>query len=176
MHRAGEIAAQALWPALGLGALLTLVCLSLAGPLIALLGGEGETARLAERYLRISAAGLPMALLALAGQGFLRGIGDLRTPLYVIGAGQAVNVVLELLFVYGLGWGLDGSALGTFAPVTLLAPHHDWGITGVWAGLLAMMGVRLLTLGARFADGRWAVAGAVVARRGAPGAAGHAGS
>ena len=35
-----------------------------------------------------------------------------------------------------------------------------WGITGVWAGLLALVGVRLLTLGARFAGGRWALTGA----------------
>jgi len=40
----------------------------------------------------------------------------------------------------------------------------DWGITGVWAGLLALVGVRLLTLGWRFAGGRWAITGAAVAR------------
>ena len=53
-----------------------------------------------------------MALIALAGQGWLRGVGDLRTPLVIVVAANVVNVVLELLFVYGLDWGLDGSALG----------------------------------------------------------------
>jgi hypothetical protein len=37
-------------------------------------------------------------------------------------------------------------------------------VTGVWAGLLALMAVRLLTLAPRFAGGRWAITGARVAR------------
>jgi putative MATE family efflux protein len=52
-------------------------------------------------------------MLASAGQGFLRGTGDLRTPLVILVAAHAVNAVLEVLFVYGFGWGLAGSAWGT---------------------------------------------------------------
>jgi len=110
---AGRLAAQALWLALAIGVAIALLCVLLAGPLIAMLGGSGETARLAERYLRISALGLPMALIALAGQGHLRGVGDLRTPLVIVAVAQACNAVLDVLFVYGFGWGLDGSAIGT---------------------------------------------------------------
>lgn len=40
----------------------------------------------------------------------------------------------------------------------------DWGMTGVWAGLLALVGVLLLTLGRRFAGESWAITGAAVAR------------
>ena len=54
-----------------------------------------------------------MALVALAGQGWLRGMSDLRTPLVIVVAANVANVVLELLFVYGFDWGLDGSAWGT---------------------------------------------------------------
>jgi MATE family, multidrug efflux pump len=111
--RAGELAAQALWLAVAIGAALALACVALADPLIALLGGAGHTADMAARYLRLSATGLPMALVALAGQGYLRGTGDLRTPLVVVVAAQAVNVGLELWLVYGLDLGLDGSAAGT---------------------------------------------------------------
>ncbi len=112
-ERAGALAAQALWLAVGIGAVLTALLVAFAGPAIALLGGEGEVGRLAERYVRISAFGVPFALIALAGQGYLRGVSDLRTPLIVLLAGNAVNLVLELLFVYGFDWGLDGSAAGT---------------------------------------------------------------
>ena len=41
------------------------------------------------------------------------GVGDLRTPLLILIAAHSVNVVLELLFVYGFDWGLAGSAWGT---------------------------------------------------------------
>jgi putative MATE family efflux protein len=114
-RRAGEIAAQSLWLAIGISVVATLLTVALADPLMALVGGSGATADLAARYLRLSALGLPAALIALAGQGFLRGVGDLRSPLIVVVAANAFNIVLEPLFVYAFGWGLDGSALGTVA-------------------------------------------------------------
>ncbi len=54
--------------------------------------------------------------------------------------------------------------LAGLAALALLALHFDWGIAGVWCGLLALMAVRLLTLGARFRGRRWAVVGAPAAR------------
>jgi putative MATE family efflux protein len=93
--------------------LLALVVVAFADPLVALLGGEGRTADLCAQYLRISALGVPFALIALAGQGYLRGADQLRKPLVIVLAGNAVNVVLEVLFVYGFDWGLPGSAWGT---------------------------------------------------------------
>jgi putative MATE family efflux protein len=113
--KAGEIAAQALWLAIGIGLITTVAVIALADPLMALVGGHGATADLAARYLRLSAFGLPCALIALAAQGYLRGVGDLRSPLIVLVVANAINIVLELLFVYGLDWGMDGSALGTVA-------------------------------------------------------------
>ena len=93
---------------------LALVCVAARRPARrARSAARGETAALAARYLRISALGLLPALVALAGQGYLRGIADLRTPLVIVVAAQVANVVLEVWFVYGLDWGLDGSAAGT---------------------------------------------------------------
>jgi putative MATE family efflux protein len=77
------------------------------------MGGEGDAAEYAVTYLRIAAIGFPAAFLALGGQGYLRGIADLRTPLVIVIAGNVVNVVLEVLFVYGFDWGIAGSAAGT---------------------------------------------------------------
>src|SRR5581483_6574691 len=83
-------------------------------------------------YFRIAAAGLPAALVALAGQGYLRGVSNLRRPLVIVVAANAANLVLELVFVYVFHWGIAGSAAGTaiaqagmgvaFA-IELLRPH-----------------------------------------------------
>jgi MATE family, multidrug efflux pump len=113
--RAGEIAAQSLWLAVTIGGVMLIAVVALADPLMTLVGGHGHVADLAARYLRLSAFGLPCALIALAAQGYLRGVGDLKSPLIVVVAANAINIVLELLFVYVLDWGLDGSALGTVA-------------------------------------------------------------
>lgn len=119
LHGAGEVAAagrigsQALWLSVALGAALAALVLLLAAPAVAAMGGTGETAEMSVSYLRISALGMPFAMVALAGQGFLRGVGNLKTPLVILVAANVANAVLEVLFVYGLGWGLAGSAWGT---------------------------------------------------------------
>ena len=112
---AGRVGAGALWLSVAFGGLLFALALLLAGPAVALMGGEGQVGEMAVEYLRISALGLPFAMIALAGQGFLRGVGDLKLPLLILIAANAVNVVLEVLFVYGFGWGIAGSAWGTVA-------------------------------------------------------------
>ena len=112
-EQAARLGAQALWLGLGIGIVLLLAAVALARPVAVLMGGEGEVLEEATSYLRIAALGAPFFMLAAAGQGFLRGISDLRTPLYILVAAHAVNVVLEVLFVYGFGWGLAGSAWGT---------------------------------------------------------------
>ena len=112
-REAGTLGAQALWLSVGIGAGLFVLALLLARPAVELMGGEGRTGDLAVTYLRIAAAGLPFALIALAGQGFLRGVSDLRTPLVIVVFANVANVVLEVLFVYVFDWGLTGSAWGT---------------------------------------------------------------
>lgn len=108
-----RLAAQSLWLGLVVGLLGALVVVAL-GPLwIELLGGRGQTADDAARYLRIAAPGLALALLSLAAQGWLRGTGDLRTPLLIVLLGNVVNLVLNPVLIYGLDLGLDGSAIAT---------------------------------------------------------------
>jgi MATE family, multidrug efflux pump len=129
---AGRLAAQALWVALAIGFVLLGVCEGAAGPLLHGLGGHGRSGHFALVYLRIAALGLPAALVALAGQGYLRGVSNLRRPLEIVVVANVVNLVLELLFVYGFGWGVAGSAAGTAIAqagmgvafvVELLRPH-----------------------------------------------------
>jgi putative MATE family efflux protein len=188
LHGAGEdraataLGPQALWLALGLGVAVATVLAVAADPALRVLGGEGEVARLAARYLRIAVVGVPCALLALAGQGWLRGMGDLRTPLVIVAAGNAVNVVLELLLVFGLGLGLDGSAAGTvlaqlgmgaaFAALLLRARGERlrpaWPAIRSLATIGAQIFVRTASLLACFL-----LAGAVAARAGAPSLAAH---
>ncbi|MFN8187851.1 MAG: MATE family efflux transporter [Gaiellales bacterium] len=108
-----RLGAQALWLSLGIGVVLTGLTIGLAEPAVGLFGADGETADLAVTYLRIAALGLPFGFVALGGQGYLRGVADLRFPLVVLVAGNVLNAILEVVFVYGFGWGIEGSAWGT---------------------------------------------------------------
>jgi putative MATE family efflux protein len=113
-ERAGGFAAQALWLAAGAGVACALLVAALCRPAVSVLGGgDDRVHELTVTYARIAAIGIPFMLVALAGEGYLRGVSDLRTPLVVLVVANAANVVLELLFVYGFGWGIAGSAWGT---------------------------------------------------------------
>jgi putative MATE family efflux protein len=110
---ANRLGAQALWLSLGFGVLIAAGVIALAPQIVELMGVEGDTADFAVTYMRIASLGLPFAFLALGGQGYLRGVADLRTPLVIVIAANVANLALEVLFVYGFGWGIEGSAWGT---------------------------------------------------------------
>jgi putative MATE family efflux protein len=179
---AGRLAAQALWLASAIGVLLTATLAALAVPLVDLMGADGHTAELAVMYLRIGSLGLPFALIALAGQGFLRGVSDLRTPLVIVVVANVANVLLNLLFIYGFDWGLAGSAWATvvaqlgmgvaFVAALLRAPATSRRPSLARMRPLARIGseifVRTTALYASFL-----VAGAVLARVGNDSLAAH---
>jgi putative MATE family efflux protein len=109
----GAITAQAVWLGLAIGALLTLLVAAFAPEIVSVLQARGEVAEHAAVYIRISAAGAIFVMLALAGQGWARGIHRMDIPLKILVASNVLNLVLEVLFIYGFGWGIAGSAWGT---------------------------------------------------------------
>jgi putative MATE family efflux protein len=109
------------WLAVGLGALTSVAVALAAEPLCRVFGASDDAIGYAATYLRTSALGIPAMLVALAATGVLRGLQDTRTPLVASVAGFSSNVVLNLLFVYGFGWGIAGSAWGTVIAQTGMA-------------------------------------------------------
>lgn len=96
------------------GGAIVAIGLFLAAPWVArLLGAQHAVLTGAVSYLRISAIGTPFLYVSYAGNGHLIGLADTRTPLRIAVGANAVNVALEAALVYGLHWGLDGSAWGT---------------------------------------------------------------
>ena len=109
------------WLATGIGALVAVAVAVAAEPLCRLFGASPAALAHATTYLRISALGVPAMLVALAATGVLRGLQDTRTPLVASVAGFTSNIVLNLALVYGLGWGIAGSAWGTVMAQTGMA-------------------------------------------------------
>ena len=112
-RRAAELGVDGLWLALGLGTALAVVGLISSSLVINLMGASARVHPYALTYLRISLLGAPMLLVTLAGTGYLRGLQDTRTTLVVAVAANVANLALEVLFVFGFGWGIAGSAWGT---------------------------------------------------------------
>jgi putative MATE family efflux protein len=118
---AAEAGIDAYWLALGLGFVLMILGLALAPLIVDAMGASARVRPYALTYLRISALGAPAYLVALAGAGFLRGLQDTRPTLVIAVGANVVNLVLEVLFVYGFDGGIAGSAWGTVAAQVMAA-------------------------------------------------------
>lgn len=152
-----------IWLAVVIGGLAGVVTAALSGAVVGWFTSAGDVQGFAVSYLRIAAFGVPALLLMMAATGVLRGLQDTRTPLVVAVAANLVNIGLNVLFVYGLGWGITGSAAGTLIAqttgaaalvlVVVLAARrsaaslvpHPAGVVAAWRGGIPLI-VRTVTL------------------------------
>lgn len=124
-HGAVAEGVQASWLAVGIGvAILVLVQLG-AQPLTGLIAGGDEIAAEALGWVRIALFGVPLILLSMAGNGWMRGVQQTRRPLAYVVAGLALSAVLCPVLVHGLAgaprMGLPGSAVANVAGQTVTA-------------------------------------------------------
>ena len=82
-------------------------------PVLNLLDTPAQIIRMTERYLRIIFAGLPLVMGFNLLAGFLRSVGNSRTPLIAMTSAALCNIALDILFVAGFGWGVVGVATAT---------------------------------------------------------------
>lgn len=132
--RAVSVGVDGLWLALVLGTILALAGWFATPALVGLFGATPAVAEQAEIYLGLSMWGLPAMLIVFAATGLLRGMQDTVTPLWIAGLGFGANAVLNWLFIYGLGWGIAGSAVGTVAA--------QWGMVAAYAVVVGRLARR----------------------------------
>lgn len=72
-----------------------------------------ESYEMSRDYLLICTAGLIFTAGYNMVSAVLRGMGDAKRPFLFIGIASAVNLVLDLLFIGGFGWGVAGAAWAT---------------------------------------------------------------
>jgi putative MATE family efflux protein len=106
-------ALQALWLAVGLGVVVAAVIATAAPWLVRVLGDDPAVIAEGVTYLRVSAVGVPFQFVVIACIGYLYGLPDTRRPFLVLVVSTAANLALELVLVFGLDWGIAGSAWGT---------------------------------------------------------------
>lgn len=77
------------------------------------LGASGRTFDLAQTYLSILVPSLAPLALGMTATGVLRSVGDARRAMNVTLLGAVVNVLLDPVFIFGFGWGLQGAAFAS---------------------------------------------------------------
>ncbi len=137
------------------GVTLTIASEALAGPAVELLKVPAEIRPISMAYLRIMFGGLPVVMAYNLAASILRSLGNSRTPLIAMVIASLTNVALDLLFVMGFGWGVEGAAAATIIAQCLSAIYcvwhichievlhisrEDWDIRASLCGRLMMLG------------------------------------
>jgi putative MATE family efflux protein len=102
---------QASYLAVAIGLAVVVAGQLAAGPLVHLLAGSSSELRgPAEEWFRIALCGMPMVLLVLAGNGWMRGVQLTRAPVVIVLVANALSAAACPVLVYTFHLGLVGSA------------------------------------------------------------------
>ncbi|CCE54181.1 MAG: MATE family efflux transporter [Corynebacterium casei] len=110
---------QATYVALIVGFALACVMWLFGGQIALWMTGNPETAELTAAWLHVAALAIPITLVEMAGNGWLRGIQDTKKPLYFTLAGLIPGAIAVPIFVHF--WGLVGSAWANVLGMGIIA-------------------------------------------------------
>ena len=68
---------------------------------------------IADTYLKIIFIGVIPTFAYNSLTNILRGVGDSKTPTYILIAATLINIVLDIFFITALKWGVAGAAVAT---------------------------------------------------------------
>ncbi len=94
-------------------ATFTAIALFIGDDLLSALGVPPNLLALAWGYFRIIAMGYVFMVMSVFFRSILTGEGDTTTPVLIQGGGTIVNIILDPVFIFTLGLGVEGAALAT---------------------------------------------------------------
>ena len=112
-REAGKVLSNSFYMLLALSAVLTLLFLLLKGQLLWWFGASPATFGYADTYLTIYTAGTFFALMATGMNSFLIAQGYSGLGMATVMLGAVLNIVLDPVFIFGLGLGVAGAAIAT---------------------------------------------------------------
>ena len=95
------------------GAVIAVPMLLLHRPVLGLLGTSEQTFASAKSYYMVLVAGAPVVILSFIHTNLIRSEGMATLSMVGTVAGSLLNIILDPIFISGLGWGAAGAALAT---------------------------------------------------------------
>ena len=112
-EEAKRASAFCLWAAIGFGIFVTIVLLVFRTPILKLLGTDAATFEYAGEYYTWIAVGAASIILGLVPSNILRTEGLAMQAMAGSILGSIVNIILDPVFIFGLGQGAAGAAMAT---------------------------------------------------------------
>ncbi len=100
--------------ALTLSIIMTIGLTTCLKPLLYIMNMPTEIFQDAYKFTYVLSLSSIFIILYNLLSGFIRALGDSRTPLYFLIFSSIINIILNFIFIYYFKWGVTGSALGTF--------------------------------------------------------------
>ena len=94
---------------------LSVIIALFADPVLLSVGASAETLPLAREYCLITLVGNPLSSFSHGMTHFIRTDGHPRTAMLSQIVAAVANIILDAIFVFGLGWGVAGAAWATVA-------------------------------------------------------------
>ena len=127
--RARAVVRQGLVSVLIFSVALSVIGVSIAPSLPRWLGGNPDITADASAYFLIFAACLPLQQLVFSCGGMLRASGNMKVPSMLNILMCIMDVGFNYLFIYGLGLGVVGAAIGTGVSILITAGLMLWFLT-----------------------------------------------
>lgn len=125
-----KLAGQSILYAFTIGALLEIIVLVLSPYIPVWMGVEPEIVKPASTYFTITSISLIFRAASRVFSAMIRSIKDTKSPMFISVGENALNIVLNTVFIYGLNLGVTGAAI---------ASCISFGIGGI-AMFLLMLG------------------------------------
>lgn len=112
-----------------LSAIIMVVGMTFTRQILTLAGAEGEILNHAEKYLRIVYAGSLFVNFFQSANMVIRGTGQLKKSMLIVGSGAVLNIILDPIFITILkpyGMGLEGAAYATVLSQFVQAVFTLW--------------------------------------------------
>lgn len=108
-----RVVANCVWLAAVFAAGMTLLTTSLCRYILVAMRTPDNILDAAYSYIWIIFLGIPVTFLYNMTAGVIRALGDSRTPVIFLVMSSFINIGLDLFFIIGLQWGVQGAALAT---------------------------------------------------------------
>ena len=112
-EQAERVVGSCTWMLLLLSILLTGAMLIFGRPILLLFGASSDTIAFAADYMNVYCLGTVFTQLTLGLNAFLTAQGKTLVSMGNVTVGAAANIVLDALFINGLGMGIKGAAWAT---------------------------------------------------------------
>ena len=101
--------------------LITLIGFLIKGPMLKMFGATPQTMGYANDYLDIILVGVIFQVVGFSLNNVIRSEGNARIAMYSMLISAGTNIVLDPIFIFGLGMGVKGAAYATIISMMVLA-------------------------------------------------------